>query len=270
MMRGRIFIAFALLIALWQSGAEAQFLDIQRGNRAFHRGDYDEAKRYYDKVVAEKEKLDEKKEALFNGASADYKKKNYDAAIKQFESLAQNKELSDALRADAHYNIGNALVKRGKDSPVEERMKLYEQALNAYKQSLALNPRDIEAKENYEFVRSLLQREKERQKQREQDRQDKNQQNEKQQDQKNSDNQRDQQKQNQEPDKSEKKDEKEEQKEPSQNPEPKDNQNEPKPQNFSKEEAERILNALKENEKELLKKYQMKKSASSAKPEKDW
>lgn len=269
-MQRPIFIALSLLITLWQGAAQAQFLDIQRGNRAFNRGDYDEAKRYYDKVVAEKEKLDEKKEALFNSASVDYKKKDYDAAIKQFESLAQNEKLSNELRADAYYNIGNALVKRGKDSPVEERMKLYEQALGAYKQALALNPRDREAKENYEFVRSMLRREEERQRQREQNRQDKNQQDEKQQDQKNSDNQRNQNRQDQESEKNEKKDEKEEQKESTQNPEPKENQNEPMPQNFSKEEAERILNALKENEKELLKKYQMKKSAGSAKPEKDW
>ncbi|MFN3385911.1 MAG: tetratricopeptide repeat protein [Candidatus Thermochlorobacter sp.] len=269
-MQGQKFIVLIALVMLSHSAALGQFLEIQRGNRAFNRGDYDEAKLYYDKVLTQKQKLEERKEALFNSASVDYKKKDYEGAIKQFESLAQNTDLSPELRADAHYNIGNALVRRAKDMPVEEQMKLYQQALNAYKQALALNPRDREAKENYEFVRSLLRREEERQRQREQNRRDKNQQDEKQQDQKNSDTQRDQNRQDQESEKNEKKDEKEKQKKSEQNPEPRENQNEPMPQNFSEEEAERILNALKENEKELLKKYQMKKSAGSAKPEKDW
>jgi Ca-activated chloride channel homolog len=39
---------------------------------------------------------------------------------------------------------------------------------------------------------------------------------------------------------------------------------------FSKQEAERILNALKENEKDMLKKYQVKKTLGKAKPDKDW
>lgn len=269
-MQGQKFIVLTAVVMLSHSAALGQFLDIERGNRAFNRGEYDEAKRYYDKVLTEKEKLEEKKEALFNSASVDYKKKEYENAIKQFESLAQNKDLSPELRADAHYNIGNALVRRAKDLPVEEQMKFYQQALNAYKQALELNPRDREAKENYEFVRSMLRQEEERQRQREQNRRDKNQQDEKPQDQKNSDNQRNQNRQDQESEKNEKKDEKEKQKESEQNPEPRENRNEPMPQNFSKEEAERILNALKEHEKELLKKYQMKKSAGSAKPEKDW
>jgi Tetratricopeptide repeat. len=254
---------------LLYGSAQAQFLDIERGNRAFNRGEYDEAKRHYEKVLSEKPTLEEKKEALFNSASADFKKKEYEAAIKQFESLAQNPALSPELRADAHYNIGNALVKRGKDAPVEERMKFYQQALNAYKQALALNPRDRDAKENYEFTRSLLQRE--QQQQRQQNQRDKDSQKDNPNDPKRSD-QPQNQNQNQPPPESEQ-DEKKNEEPPKDNSNPKSPSEEkspPKPQNFTPEEAEQILNALKKNEKEMLKKYQMKKSNASAKPEKDW
>ncbi len=263
---------FLLLVALTVfvcSPARAQFLDIQRGNRAFNRGEYDDAKRHYEKVLSEKATLEEKKEALFNSASADFKKKEYDAAIKQFESLVQNPALSSELRADAHYNIGNALVKRGKDAPVEERMKFYQQALNAYKQALALNPRDRDAKENYEFARSLLQREKEQQQQRQQNQQDKNSQKDNPNDPKRSDQQ---QNQNQPPPESEQGEKKNEEppKDNSHPNPPSEGNSQPKPQNFTPEEAEQILNALKKNEKEMLRKYQMKKSNASAKSEKDW
>ncbi len=263
---------FALTVAmLLYSSAQAQFLDIERGNRAFNRGEYDEAKRHYEKVLSEKPTLEEKKEALFNSASADFKKKEYDAAIKQFESLAQNPALSPELRADAHYNIGNALVKRGKDAPVEERMKFYQQALNAYKQALALNPRDRDAKENYEFTRSLLQREKQQQQQRQQNQRDKDSQKDNPNDPKRSD-QPQNQNQNQPPPESEQGEKKNEEppKDNSNPKQPSEEKSPPKPQNFTPEEAEQILNALKKNEKEMLKKYQMKKSNASAKPEKDW
>ncbi|PIO49079.1 MAG: hypothetical protein CMR00_01715 [[Chlorobium] sp. 445] len=95
-MQGQKFIVLTAVVMLSHSAALGQFLDIERGNRAFNRGEYDEAKRYYDKVLTEKEKLEEKKEALFNSASVDYKKKEYENAIKQFESLAQNKDLSQS------------------------------------------------------------------------------------------------------------------------------------------------------------------------------
>ncbi len=261
-------LLFALAVAmLLYSSAQAQFLDIERGNRAFNRGEYDEAKRHYEKVLSEKPTLEEKKEALFNSASADFKKKEYEAAIKQFESLAQNPALSPELRADAHYNIGNALVKRGKDAPVEERMKFYQQALNAYKQALALNPHDRDAKENYEFTRSLLQRE--QQQQRQQNQRDKDSQKDNPNDPKRSDQP---QNQNQPPPESEQGEKKNEEppKDHSNPKQPSEEKSPPKPQNFTPEEAEQILNALKKNEKEMLKKYQMKKSNASAKPEKDW
>ncbi len=264
-----LFFALAVAMLLYGS-AQAQFLDIERGNRAFNRGEYDEAKRHYEKVLSEKPTLEEKKEALFNSASADFKKKEYEAAIKQFESLAQNPALSPELRADAHYNIGNALVKRGKDAPVEERMKFYQQALNAYKQALALNPRDRDAKENYEFTRSLLQREQQQQ-QRQQNQRDKDSQKDNPNDPKRSDPSQNQ-NQNQPPPESEQGEKKNEEP-PKDNSNPKppsEEKSPPKPQNFTPEEAEQILNALKKNEKEMLKKYQMKKSNASAKPEKDW
>jgi tetratricopeptide (TPR) repeat protein len=270
-MRGRAFLGLTVFAVFFYSYAQAQFLDIERGNRAFNRGEYDDAKRHYEKVLSEKATLEEKKEALFNSASADYKKREYEAAIKQFESLAQNPALSTELRADAHYNIGNALVKRGKDAPVEERMKFYQQALNAYKQAMALNPRDRDAKENYEFTRSLLQREKERQQQREQNRQDRNPQDDNPKDPKRPDQQQsqNQNQQQQESEQGEKKNEEPPKDSPNPN-QPPEEKSQPKPQNFTPEEAEQILNALKKNEKEMLRKYQMKKSNASAKPEKDW
>lgn len=263
--------AIALLLAFSVIGqvANAQFLDIERGNRAYNRGEYDEAKRYYEKVISEKSAIEEKKEALFNQASVEYKKRNYTEAIRQFETLAQNEALSADLRADARYNIGNALVQQGRTAPVEERMNLYRQALDAYKEAIRLNPKDRDAKENYEFVRSLLRKEEERQKQREQNKQQQsNNQDDKPKDANRPENQPDPSQQN--PERAPNNQENDPTKDPQASSQPQETSPMPKPQNFSQEEAERILDALKDNEKGMLKKYQAKKSAATARPEKDW
>ena len=53
---------------------------------------------------------------------------------------------TDDERAQAFYNLGNAQFKQQK----------YQEALESYKQSLRLNPSDMEAKYNYAYTKRLL------------------------------------------------------------------------------------------------------------------
>ena len=53
---------------------------------------------------------------------------------------------ADTERAEAFYNLGNAQFKQQK----------YQEALESYKQSLRLNPSDMEAKYNYAYTKRLL------------------------------------------------------------------------------------------------------------------
>ena len=54
---------------------------------------------------------------------------------------------TDAERAEAFYNLGNAQFKQ----------EQYKEALESYKQSLRFNPADEEAKYNYAYTKRLLQ-----------------------------------------------------------------------------------------------------------------
>ncbi len=261
-----------LSTALWLMActtATAQhFLDLRQGNDAYNRGNYGEAKKKYEKVMTGAETFEEKKEAVFNTGNALYKEKQFDDAMKQYESVAKNESLDKSLRADAFYNIANSIFKKAKAGTPEQRPDALREALAHYKQALALNPKDADAKHNYEFARAML-RELEQKQQQKKD-QNKN-------DQKNDDKKNDQDKPNDEKNdkRDDQKQQQDQQKQDQQEQQSDPSKEEPKPAkpektSFSRAEAERILNALKEKEKDMLKKYQVKKTLGKAKPEKDW
>lgn len=248
---------------------EAQYFDLRDGNNKYLAGDYDEAKRRYDKIIAEEEKFENKKEAIFNSGNALYRLKKLDEAETDYRKIAENDALDPALRADAFYNIGNSYFTRAKDAQGEQKKSLLKDAVKHYKESLKLNPNDLQAKQNLELSKALLKQEEE--KKQGNDKNDK-QDDKNNQDQKNNkdkqDNQQNQQNQNQ-------------QNQNQQNQNNQENQNKPKDQKpdqqqgkqgnaqISQADAEKLLDALKQDEKQMLKKYLMKKS-NQTKFDKDW
>lgn len=194
------------------------------------------------------EKSPESFEARFNLGDAYYKQGRFDESIKEFYSSL---ELTDDqnFKAKVHHNIGNSLLKAQK----------IQESVEAFKNSLKLNPADMETKYNLSYALSLLDKQNQQQQQ--------NNQNQQNQDQNNQD-----QNQNQNQD----------QNENNQNNPQQQNQNQPQqneqaqqdnlktPENqISKEEAERILQALKNNELEIQKKLRQK-TGPVVKREKDW
>lgn len=184
----------------------------------------------------------------FNLGDAFYKQEKYDEAIRSFQSaLAQAND--DLTKAKVHHNIGNSLLKSNK----------IQESIEAYKNALKLNPNDQDTKYNLSYALSLLK-----------DKQDQQQQNQNNhnQDQQNQDQNQNQNQQNQD---------KQQQNNQQQNPNPQnqesqqDNlkQQQPKEQKISKEEAQRILDALKNNEKDLQKELR-KKTGRVRKTDKDW
>lgn len=249
------FIIALLLFTLQPLLLAAQYFDLREGNNKYLAGDYEEAKRRYDKIIAESEKFDDKKEAIFNSGNALYRMKKFDDAESNYRKIAENDALDPSLRADAFYNIGNSYFTRAKDVQGEEKESLLKDAIKQYKESLKLNPNDIQAKQNLELAKAILKQEEE--KKQGNDKNDKNQNKDNHQDQKNhQDNQNQQNQNNQE------------------NQKPKDQkQNEQQGKQgkaqISKADAEKLLDALKQDEKNMLKKYLMKKS-NQAKYDKDW
>lgn len=242
MMKRLIILALAAL-CFSAANAQAQYFDLKKGNDAYNEAKYGEAKASYEKVIAENKDINKQKEAVFNNGNVAFREKRYTDAEKQYNSITANGALPKELRAGASYNRGNTIYRSADTANAPaQKMDILGKALQSYKEALSLNPADKEAKINYEFTHAKI---KEIEKQQNKDKKD---------DKKDKEDKQQQQKQ-------------QEQKKPKE--EPQKQQQQPEKSNFSKDQAERILNAMKQDEKNMLKKYQ-NKSAPRTESEKDW
>ncbi|MDJ0782033.1 MAG: VWA domain-containing protein [Desulfosarcinaceae bacterium] len=87
-------------------------------------------------------------EVLYNVGNAYYKTGDFAAAGQHYADALD--QLTDTAAADLaarlHYNLGNAQYRGGQ----------YAQAIASYERALALNPDDIQAKENLEYVKRVM------------------------------------------------------------------------------------------------------------------
>lgn len=148
-------------------------------------------------------------------------------------------------KSKVYHNIGNALLK-------SEKLK---EGVEAYKNALKLNPDDLETKYNLSYALNKMKQQQQQQDQNKDNKdqnKDKNKDQQQQQDQ-NKDQNKDQQNKDQQ-----NQDQKEQQQNQQQQQQPKDQ--------ISKEEAQRILEALKNNEADLQKELRKKKVNRLRKP----
>lgn len=234
---------------------------INKGVDKYEEKKYSDAEVDFRKVVEDSPK---NFDANFNLGDSYYKQQKYEEAIKSYTSALENTE-SDANRAKTYYNIGNSLLKDNK----------IEQSIEAYKNALKYNPDDEDTKYNLSYALELLKNKNQKKDQQNKNDQNKNDQNKNDQNKKDQNKKDQQNQQNQNQDQQNKDQKKQDQK---QNPQPKDQESkqdntkqkqQPKENQISKEEAQRILDALKNNEKDLQKK--LRKKAGTVRPtDKDW
>jgi len=223
------YFAILFLFSAEYSFSQSEKKLLRDGNKLF------QEKKYSDAEVAYKKSLNKNQksyEGNFNLGDAYYKQGKYDEAAKQFESV-QSQKSSDKNQAAALHNLGNTFLQN----------KKYEEGVEAFKQSLKLNPKDNDTRYNLAYAQAML-----KQQQQQQQNQDKNQ--DKKDDKQNQDKQQQQQE--------NKEDKKEQQK-----------QQQQKKQEISKEDAERILQALNNDEKNKHKKAKQAE-AGAINFEKDW
>jgi len=235
----KILFLFALSIVLFNSHEIfAQSLRglVNDGVENYDKGNFSDAEVNFKKGV---EKAPDNFQAKFNLGDAYFKQKRYDEALKSYQS-ALPLARSNNEKAQVYYNVGNSLLKAQK----------IKESIEEYKKSLKLNPNDQEAKYNLSYALEML---------KDQDQQDKDKD-------KKEDKKEDQQKEQEQEKKEKQKDELNKQDQPKDNNKQKQ---QPQPQKISKEEAERILEALKENEKDLQKELR-KIKGKRVKTDKDW
>ncbi len=247
-MKRILFITGILLIAVSLSlfGQNTR-KDIRSGNRDFREGDFQQAELKYRKALEEPDK--NKVSALFNLGGAQYRQENYEAAQGSWAMVADQAE-SHVQKSEAAYNLGNSLMKS----------QDYEKAVALYKEALRKNPGFEDARYNLEYAKKMLQQQdQQNQDQQNQDQQNQDQQN---QDQQNQDQQnQDQQNQDQQNQDQQGQDQQEQQQQEQQQQE----------QQISKEDAQRMLEALQQSEKETMEKLnRTKMNASKVRIEKDW
>jgi tetratricopeptide (TPR) repeat protein len=241
---------FILLVFAFSQFANAQMgrRKIVEGNEMYDEERYDEAmNKYRDAQVHDPESPIIK----FNMGAANYKKNKYEEALKELESCLTT---DDAMaQSQAYYNMGNSLYRLGK----------LPESIMAYQQALKLNPDDEDAKYNIEFVRRQLKDQSEKQ---QQDQQQQQQQQEQQQ-QQNQD-QQDQQEEEQEQEQQQQQNSEEEQEQQEEQQQQQQQEMQPS-EELSKEDAERILQAMKEDE-EKMKDARKQKVQGNVRVLKDW
>ena len=242
------FAIILLMIFGFSAFPQSSRSTLNEGVDKYEQKKYTDAEVDFRKVV---ENSPKNYEAKFNLGTSYYKQEKYEDAIKTFTGSFED-ATDDESRAKVYHNIGNSLLKSDK----------IEESIEAYKNALKFNPNDQDTKYNLSYALEMLKNKDKNQ----QNKDDKN-------DQKKDDQKKDQDQQNQ--DQQNKDQNKQDQQ---QNQQPKDQEakqdntkqpQQPKEQKISKDEAQRILEALKNNEKDL-QKLLRKKTGKVKKTDKDW
>ncbi|MEI8272623.1 MAG: tetratricopeptide repeat protein [Paludibacter sp.] len=171
-------------------------------------------------------------EANYNLGNALFRQKKYTEAVDQYNNALTLQPKEKTKIAAALHNTGNSLLV---DNKIEESIKAYQSALKA-------NPKDNDTRYNLAYAQAMLKKQ-----------------------QQNKDKNKDKKDQNKDKDK-------QDQKQPQQ---PKDQQQKPQPQQqqqpkMSKENAQQILDALSQDEKNAQDKAKKQPVRGTKKAEKDW
>jgi Ca-activated chloride channel homolog len=227
---------FILLLIPVVLSAQAEKKYLRQGNREYEKAKYAESEISYRRAMDKNKTFPD---AVFNSGDALYKQKKYEDAGKQFAGNSSMYE-DRTKKSDALYNLGNSLLMANK----------VQESIEAYKSSLKVDPGNMEAKYNLAYAQDLLKQQQQQQQQQQQNQDNKD---------KNKDQNKDQ----------ENKDEQDQQKQDQQKND--QQQQEQQQQKISKEDAERLLNAIANDEKEVQEKVKLEKAAKArVKTMKNW
>ncbi|MEI6822648.1 MAG: tetratricopeptide repeat protein [Bacteroidota bacterium] len=215
---------------------------IREGNKLYEQKKYNDAEVQYRKSLTTDTNY---VTGQYNLANSLYKQKNYDEANKIYSSLS-DKETNKNTKSKILHNLGNTYLQK----------KEYEKCVDTYKQALRNNPKDEDTRYNLAYAMKML-------KQQQQNKQNKNNK-----DNKDNKDKKDKDKQNKDNKDNKDKDKQDQKQNQDQD---KDKKQDQQKQKMKKEEADRMLEALKNDEKKTLDKVKKEKAVGvKVKIEKDW
>ncbi len=220
---------------------------IRDGYRAYMNENYTEAEVDFRKAEDANE---QSFAARYNTSVALYQQDKLEESGKRFAELAKEAE-TPADQSKILHNLGNVMMKG----------QQYQQAVDAYRQSLKLNPEDEDTRYNLAYALEKLREQQQQQQQQQKQKNNKNQGEEGDENQEKDDGQQQQQDQQNE----------KQQQQPGQENQDDQQQAQQRKGQLSKEEAQRLLNAILQKEKDVKEKVDKKKAqAVKKKTDKDW
>ncbi len=143
-LREKTILVVALLVyfSVFPVYADQTDSDIQQGLKQYEKGQYQEAEQNFKQALSirpDDHRID------YNLGSSQYKQGKYLEAFQDYTQAAKQ-DTNPQMKINSLYNSGNALFKLGK----------LEEAEAIYKKVLTLDPSDLDAKFNLEYVREQL------------------------------------------------------------------------------------------------------------------
>ena len=215
---------------------------LRQGDHAYKQEQFDLAEESYRKSLEKKPST----KGTFNLGNTVYQQDRFEEAIQHYEQ-ATNGMTTDLERAEALYNLGNAQLQNG----------LLEESIDSYKQAVQLNPEDDDVRQNLYLAKLMRKQQQEQQQQQQQEQQNQQEQ------EAGSDEQQQQQEQGESEQQQEQASTADIDNEGGSSSEPQD------AQELSKEDAEKLLKVIENEEKNVQEKLR-KISGNKKKPKKDW
>ncbi len=230
---------------------------VRRGNKEYHRQNYEAALKEYRQAQLEDP---ESPQVHYNIGNALHRQEEWPQALAEYGQALSDGE--SAVAEEAHYNMGNTLYRQGN----------LEEAMEAYKEALRIDPTDMDAKYNLEFVLHKLQEKEQQQTSQSQDQQSQQQQPEQgEQSQQQEQRQKQQESGQEEPQEQEQKQQEEQKGQEDEEKEEQQAQPEPRQAGeMTQEEAAQLLHALQEQEEKAQEEYRQAQVSTGIKTEWDW
>lgn len=242
--KGMVAVLILMLASPVMLQAQSDRSEVRAGNREFKKGEFREAELDYKRALEEDSTS---VTAKYNLGNALYKTESYSEAELYLKGLGDSlKSVSASKASDCFHNSGNLALKQ----------KKYQEAVDAYKESLRLEPDNFETKSNLAYAQKMLKEQQQQQQQQQQNQQD----NQNQQDQNQQQNQNQDQQDNRDQDN---------QQDQNRNQDQQDNQNQPQ---ITPQAAQQMLQAIEDKEKQTQDKVKKVKAQQqkSKEKEKNW
>src|SRR2546427_4693991 len=125
------------------------------GLEAYRDGKFEDAYSQFQETLKSHPQSRAEDKLQFDSGAAAYKLKDYSKALETFSQALLSPGMP--LQSKSHYNLGNTLYQRGETQKSDDKkLSDWTNALDHYEQTLKLEPKNKEAKDNYDYVKKKI------------------------------------------------------------------------------------------------------------------